>query len=147
MNRRAALRALGIGALMIALSATVVSGAAAKSGGGNSLNAKLCQKNGWEQLVTSTGASFTSEGQCTSYAAGGGTLYTANAFHESQWQATCQGAGGTFSTDTNTWGCTGFDSYDQPTYDALAPICTAAGGSPSGEALGPGVYVLITCGF
>lgn len=44
-------------------------------GGGNSPNAKLCQKNGWLGLVSSTGDSFASEEECVSYAAQGGTLY------------------------------------------------------------------------
>jgi hypothetical protein len=44
------------------------------AGGGNSLNAKACQKGGWETLVTTTGASFASEEACVSYAAKGGIL-------------------------------------------------------------------------
>lgn len=49
---------------------------ASRSGGsGNSLNAKACQKNGWQGLVTSTGDPFSSEEACVSYAAEGGTLY------------------------------------------------------------------------
>jgi large repetitive protein len=42
---------------------------------GNSMNAKSCQKNGWQGLVTSTGAPFAAETACTSYAAKGGVLY------------------------------------------------------------------------
>src|SRR5262245_44102135 len=42
---------------------------------GNSLNAKSCQKNGWQGLVTSTGSPFASETDCVSYGAKGGTLY------------------------------------------------------------------------
>lgn len=49
--------------------------ASRSSGGGNSPNAKACQKNGWQSLVTSTGDSFASEEACVSYAAEGGTLY------------------------------------------------------------------------
>lgn len=44
-------------------------------GRGNSSNAKVCQKNGWTGLVTSSGASFASEEACVSYAATGGQLY------------------------------------------------------------------------
>ena len=44
-------------------------------GGGNSLNAKACQKNGWQNLVRSDGTSFSSEEACVSYAAKGVTLY------------------------------------------------------------------------
>ena len=43
---------------------------------GNSTNAKTCQKNGWQSLVTSTGSSFASEDACVSYAAQGGVLYS-----------------------------------------------------------------------
>jgi len=42
---------------------------------GNSANAKLCQKNGWTGLVTSSGNPFASEEACVSYAAKGGKLY------------------------------------------------------------------------
>src|SRR4051812_38632052 len=41
--------------------------------GGNSTSAKACQKGGWLDLMTASGDSFTSAGDCTSYAAHGGT--------------------------------------------------------------------------
>jgi hypothetical protein len=44
---------------------------------GNSLNAHLCQKDGWQGLVTSTGAPFASQDACVSYGAEGGTLFKA----------------------------------------------------------------------
>jgi hypothetical protein len=44
-------------------------------GGGNSLNAKACQKDGWKSLVTSTGTAFSSQEQCTSYGAKGSNIY------------------------------------------------------------------------
>jgi hypothetical protein len=59
-------------ALTVVAMATVTSTALA--GGGNSLNAKSCQKNGWTSLVTTSGASFASEAACVSYAAKGGVL-------------------------------------------------------------------------
>ena len=46
-----------------------------KGPGGNSLNAKACQKNGWQELVTSTGTAFASEEACVAYAAQGGMLF------------------------------------------------------------------------
>jgi hypothetical protein len=73
------IRALFIAALTIVLFGAIIGGAAAKpsgSGPGNSPNAKACQKNGWMSLYTSTGAMFTSESQCVSYAAQGGKLNT-----------------------------------------------------------------------
>src|SRR5262249_6532405 len=42
----------------------------------NSANAKLCQKGGWQTLLTSDGKPFASEQDCVSYAAKGGTLKT-----------------------------------------------------------------------
>jgi len=75
--------------------------ATANAGGGNSANAKKCQKNGWQTLVTSTGATFTSEEQCTSYAARGGTLYSAAPCLNDGWQAPAQRSDGTaFGSET-----------------------------------------------
>jgi len=68
---------------LAALCAGVVVAFAAVSGsafaGGNPPGAKLCQKNGWQTLVTSTGSRFTSEKQCIAYAATGGALYPLSA--------------------------------------------------------------------
>jgi hypothetical protein len=69
--------------------------ATATAGGGNSVNAKKCQKNGWQTLVTSTGATFTSEEQCTSYAARGGALYSAAPCLNDGWQSPAQRSDGT----------------------------------------------------
>lgn len=44
------------------------------AGAANSLNAKMCQKNGWTTLVRANGTTFTSEQACVSYAAKGGVL-------------------------------------------------------------------------
>src|SRR5262245_48170568 len=43
-------------------------------GGGNSANAKLCQKGGWMHLVRADGTAFASETECVSYGAKGGTI-------------------------------------------------------------------------
>lgn len=49
--------------------------ASATAGGGNSANAKLCQKGGWMNLVRSeNGSSFANQSECVSYASAGGTL-------------------------------------------------------------------------
>ena len=48
--------------------------ALAKPGGGNSANAKLCQKGGWMNLVRADGTPFASETECVSYGASGGTV-------------------------------------------------------------------------
>ncbi len=48
--------------------------AAGALAGGNSANAKLCQKTGWQGFVTAEGAPFANGGLCVSYAAQGGAL-------------------------------------------------------------------------
>jgi len=58
----------------VALAVGVASATAA--GGGNSANAKLCQKNGWQTLARSTGQPFANEQDCVSYGAKGGTYGT-----------------------------------------------------------------------
>jgi hypothetical protein len=51
--------------------------AASAAPGGNSANAKLCQKGGYVNLARADDTPFASEEQCTSYAAQGGTLIPA----------------------------------------------------------------------
>jgi hypothetical protein len=83
--------------LAIAAIALTAGIATATAGGGNSANAKKCQKDGWQTLVTSTGATFSSEEQCTSYAARGGTVYPASQAPclNGGWQAPAQRSDGT----------------------------------------------------
>ncbi len=67
------------GLVAIAASAVVVGGVSAQPAErrpGNAPSAKDCQKDGWEDLVNSTGNAFASEGDCVAYAAQGGTLFT-----------------------------------------------------------------------
>jgi hypothetical protein len=54
--------------------ALTVAVATATAGGGNSANAKLCQKGGWQYWVRVDGSPFKNQGACVSYAARGGTL-------------------------------------------------------------------------
>ena len=138
-----------IGRIGLALLATTVvclsQAAVASAGGGNSANAKLCQKGGWQTLVRADGSPFASQGDCVSYAAQGGTLAPKLTL-EQQWQAACQNGGGSFATssDGTQWQCGG--GLSQATYDALAPICTDAGGTPgSFSDLGGAPYDAITC--
>lgn len=63
-------------ALSVAVCCAVMATPAIASKGGNSQNAKACQKNGWQNLYTLAGESFVSEQACTSHAARGGTLFT-----------------------------------------------------------------------
>jgi hypothetical protein len=52
-----------------------VGSSVALAGGGNSAAAKLCQKNGWQTLQSSSGGAFSSQSACVSYSANGGTLF------------------------------------------------------------------------
>jgi hypothetical protein len=52
-----------------------VGSSVALAGGGNSENAKACQKNAWQNLQSSSGAAFADQSGCVSYAATGGTLF------------------------------------------------------------------------
>lgn len=61
------------------LTVSLSSVAMAKNGGnqgGNSANAKLCYKGGWEDWVRSDQTTFANQNECVSYAANGGTLTT-----------------------------------------------------------------------
>ena len=58
---------------VLALSAGVAS---ATAGGGNSDNAKLCQKGGWQTWLRADHTSFANQGACVSYGAQGGILTT-----------------------------------------------------------------------
>jgi hypothetical protein len=80
----------------LALVAFAASGTALASGG-NSANAKRCQKNGWQSLVTSGGTSFASEEACTSYAAMGGVLFASSSAPclNNGWQDPAQRSDGT----------------------------------------------------
>lgn len=80
-------------ALAVAVAA-IAAGPASAKGGGNSANAKLCQKGGWQSLFTATGGTFASQDECVSYGAQGGTILTAP---PNLWQAACETNGGTFS--------------------------------------------------
>jgi hypothetical protein len=53
----------------------LVAASAALAGGGNSANAKLCQKGGWQTLQQSNGAPFANQSACVSYGAAGGTVF------------------------------------------------------------------------
>jgi hypothetical protein len=66
-----------VGFVVIAsvVSALALSGGALAAKGGNSANAKLCQKGGWQNLMDANGAAFTNQDQCVGYGAGGGAIY------------------------------------------------------------------------
>jgi hypothetical protein len=96
-------------------------GPAAAAKGGNSENAKRCQKGGWQSLFDANGGRFANQGDCVSYGAQGGTLYT------SAGQAVCETFGGTFVPDgALLWTCNGY-AYPAGS-DPLESACTTDGG-------------------
>ena len=68
------LRRLASAALIAACVTTLLTSAAVAAKPGNSPNAKLCQKGGWQSLYTSSFESFASEAACVAYAAQGGVF-------------------------------------------------------------------------
>ncbi len=64
---------------VVATMAVTVLGLASPAGAaarGNNAAARACQKGGWQTAQTSTGGAFTSEDDCVSYGAHGGTVFT-----------------------------------------------------------------------
>jgi len=115
-----------IGALAVAVS-VVGAGPAVAAKGGNSANAKLCQKGGWQNLFQSDGSRFASEGDCMSYGAHGGTILTTPPFAG---QAVCVADGGTFVPDGESpviWQCNRYRSGTDE--QILANACFADGGN------------------
>jgi hypothetical protein len=64
-------------AVVVAVTGVCVATPALAGKGGNSANAKACQKGGWMNLVRSDQTSFKNQGACVSYGAHGGTLLAA----------------------------------------------------------------------
>jgi len=61
--------------VLCAVLALTVGVASATADGGNSVNAQLCQKGGWQSTAfTESGGTFGSEAECVAYAAHGGTI-------------------------------------------------------------------------
>jgi hypothetical protein len=94
----------------VSLSVGVATATAAK--GGNSANAKLCQKGGWMNLQGSDGTQFANQDECVSFGAHGGTIVP---------KPTCTAGSEDFSGDAD---------LSQPT--------TFAGGSIDGPYQGQG---------
>ena len=134
----------------VAASALVVGvSAAGAAKGGNSANAKLCQKGGWQDLVGSQEQSFASEEECVSHAAQGGTLSPKPTPLE-RWEAICAGGGGFPTINAGVqWRCRALtvDALSQTTKNELDPVCTEAGGTPVSDPVPPDEYSLIACNF
>ena len=107
-----------------ALALSVGLATAAAGNGGNSANAKLCQKGGWQTLYRSDGSSFVSEEACVSYAANGGTLSAIPPVFQ-QAASHCTAAGGNFTIGNGAaWTC-GPLPFDQTLSSTLAGDCNA----------------------
>ena len=68
-------------ALATIVAGLILANAAAAAGGGNAVNAKLCQKGGWAKLMDSSGQQFANEDACVSDAAHGGAVYALATLH------------------------------------------------------------------
>jgi len=117
----------------------------ALAGGGNSANAKLCQKNGWKSLYHSDGTGFANQDDCVSYGAQGGVITQKTAG-----QAWCDSVGGTYTLGIGVfndpgWVCTTGDSLTLAEYlsliDPFLVVCHAEGGTGSGSGPPSGTYV------
>jgi hypothetical protein len=68
--------------ILAALAAAFVFvGTTLAANGGNSANAKLCQKDGWKALMDSSASPFASGDECVSYGAHGGAIYAKASLH------------------------------------------------------------------
>jgi hypothetical protein len=68
-------KSLGLALLAAVASALAFAGGGLAANGGNSVNAQLCQKGGWQTLMDSSAAPFSSDGECVSYGAHGGAIF------------------------------------------------------------------------
>lgn len=136
----------GVALIMVLL--ILVPSAAQAAKAGNSQNTKACQKDGWRTLMTSTGASFASQGKCTSYAARGGTLTPKPDVSQlwQKWGTTCVSNAGNlfYGGDAGGWYFVCYWQWPVGTTDpspndvtTFASICKPTGGDFSDDA--PGV--------
>jgi hypothetical protein len=118
----------GVLALAVGAIAAAPAGAAA---GGNSANAKLCQKDGWKTLYRGDGSTFANQGDCVSHGARGNAILP----EPNAWKAACEQDGATFSiSHTYTDGVTplppGWYAYactpvSFAALAVLAPLCSS----------------------
>ena len=111
---------------------------------GNSLNAKLCQKNGWMGLLTRSGEPFSGEEACTSYGAHGGQLIVtaARACLDDGWKTLGQTAGQPFDSEQ---ACVDFvNGGGTPVAAGTADLAVAAAVSSSAPNVGDTVTFTVT---
>ena len=114
-----------------AIGVPLATATAATAAGGNSTNAKACQKGGWQNFVRTDGTTFSSETACVSYAAKGGTLTTPKTAS----QVDCESLGGTFTgpePGNSLWTCNSWTYATSTDYqfgmDTLTADCVTDGG-------------------
>jgi hypothetical protein len=120
---------------VLALSVGVATATARNDSRGNSVNAKLCQKNGWQNLFRTDGTGFTSQDDCVSYGAQGGTILTSPP--ASQSQLDCEANSGHFSTTDDPfgglgmflWSCSGYNQASAG--NTIPQDCFDDGGIPT----------------
>src|SRR5918998_264124 len=97
-----------IARLFLTCAALALTAGADAKRGGNSANAKQCQKGGWQNLMGGDGTTFASEEECVAFAAKGGTLAPKPTLQQ-QWEAECVAGGGVVATNdpTGQWACSG----------------------------------------
>lgn len=137
------LRRRALLAVCLALApAAMWTGSAVAAPGGNSANAKLCQKGGWKALYTSQGAPFANQGACVSYGAKGGQIKTAPPPPPpptSAGERLCTASGGVFQAGAPAsqlvWSCTGLSRsvVSEIAFNlALGEACAQDGGGGTG---------------
>lgn len=127
--------------VLCAALALTVGVSTATAGGGNSDNAKLCQKGGWQDWVRADLSPFLNTGGCVSYAAQGGTLTA-----KSTAQAACEALGGTYGTTpdlvdvsgTVVWVCNG--TPEDTNFEDLLAACLADSGTTLTTSVAPGPF-------
>jgi hypothetical protein len=112
--------------------------------GGNAANAKKCQKGGYTSYVRSDGTSFASQDECTSYAAGGGTLTL-----KSAGQLACEQVGGVYgsASGTTVFTCNQYATTLEEYNDeeaTLRSVCYQSGGNMTEALFNPNTNPVTT---
>ena len=118
-----------LGAVLLMGTAGLVGSPGSVLAGSNSVNAKICQKNGWKTVVRADQSTFVNQGSCVSYAAQGGVL-TAPVVKGAS-QLLCESFGGTYAVGSAPvlWTCALGSNSTFAIGDALFNACAADGGS------------------
>jgi hypothetical protein len=129
---------------LCAVFALTVGVATATAGNGGSPEKKLCSQGGWQTEYGTDGTTFTSQKDCTSFVANGGTLTTTPPVVRFGSLIDCENLGGTYTTTDPIWKCLGTYFPDQAHETAamamLEADCFAEGGLGGfyGEGTTPG---------